>query len=356
MRFDKAEAEYYLGIDLHKRQAVCCLLDGKGEERGRERVESSREGLRSLLAGLSGYEVGVAIEASGCTAWAVDLLRELGVRVEVANPYDVSLIRRDRNKTDRRDAKHLAKLLRLGELPRAHIPEPAVRGERKWLRHRAGVAVWRGMVRNKIHAIVTANGYGYAPASPFTQKGRAWLRGLELGEDERSVLEDLLVMEEELGRRLAVMDKKVRERYRGDERVELLRTMPGVGYFLGALILAEIDGPERFGDFHELVSYSGLAPGGHQSGEVEQSRPITREGSPWLRWGLVEAAQTVKWRRQGALYGWYRGVEKRRGPKKATVALAHKMLKIMHSMLKQGRAFDYRPETHRSHGRQGSEV
>ncbi len=356
MRFDKGEGEYYLGIDLHKREAVCSLQDGKGRERRRERVESSREGLRSLFAGLSGYEVAVAIEASGCTAWVVDLLRELGVRVEVANPYGVGLISKDKNKTDRRDAKHLAKLLRVGELARAHIPEPAVRGERKWLRHRAGAAVWRTMMRNKIHAVVTSNGHGYQKRSLFTKKGREWLAGMELVEDERAVLEDLMAMEEDLSRRVTAMDRKIRERYRGERQVELVRTMDGMGYFLSALFLAEIDGPERFGDYHQLSSYSGLAPGGYQSGEVEQSRPITRQGSPWLRWALVEAAQTVKWRRKGPLYAWYRQVEKRRGSRKATVALAHKMLKILHSMLKQGRAFDYRPETHRSHGRQDSEV
>jgi hypothetical protein len=84
-----------------------------------------------MLAGLSGHEIAVAIEASGCTAWAVDLIRGMGVDLAAANPYDVSLISQDRNKTDRRDARNLAKWRRRGPLYWWYREHEAKLGSRK---------------------------------------------------------------------------------------------------------------------------------------------------------------------------------------------------------------------------------
>jgi transposase len=356
MGFDKRGGKYFMGIDLHKKKSAVCVRDSKGEECRRETVVSSREGLGDLLAEYRPKRVVVVVEAGPCTGWAVDLMREMGHEPEVANPYRVRLIAKDREKSDRRDARHLAELGWLGAVPRAHIPRLEVRAERTLLRYRAQLARDRSGLSNQMHALVARNGYGYEAPSLFTKKGREWLEGLALAELEREVLMDLLARRGEVTGRIRALDRLIRERYRDDPLVELVRTMPGIGLYLAALILAEIDGGRRFGSFKELVSYSGLAPGGHQSGEVAQHRPITRQGSAWLRWAMVEAAQTVKWQRKGPLYGWYCRRVRVLGEKKATVALAHKMLKIIHSMLKSGRPFEYVLPTRGSGGARAAEV
>jgi transposase len=355
MGFDRERGKYYVGIDLHKGESVWRALDEEGKVVGGGRVESSRLGIAEVVDWCG--EAVVAVEAGPCTGWAVDLLRTLEVEVHVANPYRVSLIAGDRRKSDRRDAKHLAKLLRLGELPEAHIPGEEVRGERGLLRYRVRLGRARAEVRCQVHAVIARNGYGYLGVKPFTKVGRGWLAGLELTPYERMVLDDLMDRDADLTCRIRKLSREIAARYREDEPVRRLRTIPGIGLYLGALILAEIDGVERFRSSRELVSYAGLAPGSHQSGDGKvEHLPITKEGSAWLRWATVEVAQTIKWQRKGELYEWYRRRERRLGNPTATVALARKLLTIVHHLLTYGEDFDFRPERQGANRSRESEV
>jgi transposase len=113
--------------------------------------------------------------------------------------------------------------------------------------------------------------------------------------------------------------------------------MPGVGYYSALLILAEIGDIARFPTAKQLCSYAGLVPSVHASGDHTRYGRITKEGSRWLRWIMVEAAQQAT-RKPGRLNRFFERVAWKHGRKAARVALARHMLSITHHLL-----------THREH-------
>jgi transposase len=117
-----------------------------------------------------------------------------------------------------------------------------------------------------------------------------------------------------------------------DGDVRLLLSLKGINVYSALLIKSEIGSIERFSDYKKLVSWAGLAPSLHQSGDVEYHGNITKQGSTMLRWIMVESARaaSVFDPRLKAFYEWVAG---RRGDQKAVVAVANKMLKIIWFML-----------------------
>jgi transposase len=128
------------------------------------------------------------------------------------------------------------------------------------------------------------------------------------------------------------VDVAIRERACRDEDVRLLLSLTGVDVYTALLLRSEIGPIERFPNYKKLVSWAGLAPSVHQSGNVEFHGRITKRGSSILRWALVEAAR-IAVRHDDRMKAFYERVAKRRGDQKAAVAVACKMLKIAWFML-----------------------
>ena len=120
-------------------------------------------------------------------------------------------------------------------------------------------------------------------------------------------------------------------------------SIPGVGYYLALLIKAEIGDVNRFVSGDHLCSYAGIVPSTHSSGGVTRHGGITREGSRWLRWAVVEAAMThIKY--DTAITRAYHRIAEKRGKQVAIVAAARKLLLCCYSVLKTRRP--YRPFIH----------
>ena len=120
--------------------------------------------------------------------------------------------------------------------------------------------------------------------------------------------------------------------------VRLLMTIPGIGYYFALLVKAEIGDVGRFSSGDHLASYAGLVPSARSSRGVERHGGITRQGSRWLRWALVEAAM-VHIRVDSPVTRFYHGVAERRGRKAALVAAARKLMTVCYSVLVHGRAY-----------------
>jgi transposase len=121
----------------------------------------------------------------------------------------------------------------------------------------------------------------------FTQKGVEWLHTLNL-EPAESYLRIITPLDDEI----KLISKSLKEQATIDNDVKLLMTIPGVGYYTALLIKSEVGDINRFSDGDKLCSYAGLVPSTHSSGGVTRHGSITREGSRWLRWVMVEAAIT----------------------------------------------------------------
>jgi transposase len=167
----------------------------------------------------------------------------------------------------------------------------------------------------------------------YTRKGKTWLEGLGMG----SICCYLRVMAtlcEEI-RRLSL---ELRHIAAGDEDVRLLMTVPGVCYCIALLVKAEVGDIGRFRSGDHLAGYAGIVPSTHSSGKVTRHGRITREGSAWLRWAMVEAA-LVHLRYDTPVTRFYHRVAERRGAKTARVAAARKLLTVCWSVLRSRRPY-----------------
>jgi len=249
-----------------------------------------------------------------------------------------------RRSQDQVDAKVLADLLRVDYLPRAYIAPVAVRELRELLRLRASLVRQRTSIRNKVHAILIKRGEKPPMKSVFGKKGKAWLAETAVrlpaayGGGIRRYLRVLEALETEI----KAVGCEIDEQAAASEEVGLLSTLPGVKAYRALLILAEIGEIGRFRDAAHLFSYAGLVPSVHSSGGHTRTGPLTKQGSPWLRWVMIQAAHSAI-RTPGPLKNRYDRLRQRKPHGTAIVDLARFMLGCVYAMLTERRGFLLHP-------------
>lgn len=210
---------------------------------------------------------------------------------------------------------------------------------RALVRHRLSLVQMRTMVKNKVHAIVDKYGYRCEYSDMFGKAGIQWLKAQEMNEIDRLLLENHLCLIDSVKLQIGRVDDAIRMKACEDEDVRLLLSLTGMGVYTALLIRSEVGPIGRFSDYKKLVSWAGLAPSVHQSGDVEFYGRITKRGSPILRRALVEDAR-VAVRYDERLRAFYEHVAVRHGDQKATVAVACKMLKVVWFMLTRREAYE----------------
>jgi transposase len=270
-------------------------------------------------------------------AWEIARICEPHVRrVVVVSPDDTG-IRQARAKTDRLDARTLAKLLAAGELDAVWMPDERCRVMRRRLARREQLVRSRSRAKNEIHAVLMRRLKGRPPVSDlFGVKGRKWLGELELPVEEAETVQAAL-------RHIGFLDAEIAEVERliaGDALrsadARRLMTVPGVNVICAASFLAAIGDIRRFRTSRQLVAYLGLDPKVRQSGsEPARGGRISKRGSASARWALVEAAWSVV-RQPGPLHAFYTRVRARRGHGKAVVASARKLACLFWCLLSRG--------------------
>jgi transposase len=190
-------------------------------------------------------------------------------------------------------------------------------------------------LRVKIKSILTYEGVRWpSDHGLFTVKGVEWLRALCF-EPVESYLRVLKPLDDEI----RLLSKQLRGLAGKDEEVKLLMTVPGIGYYSALLVKSEIGDISRFPFGDRLCSYAGLVPSTHASGNTVRHGGITKEGSRWLRWVMVEVAQTHVHRYDTSIIRVYSRIAERRGRRSAVVAAAHKLLLVCYSVLKNRRPY-----------------
>ena len=323
-----------VGLDVHRDFCEVAIAEG-GAVRSAGRVETTPERLE-LFAQSLGADDRVALEVSG-GAWEIARILEPHVkRVIVVSPDDTG-IRQARAKTDRLDARTLARLLAAGELDAVWMPDEACRVMRRRLARREQLVRSRTRAKNEIHAILMRRLKGRPPVSDlFGVKGRKWLRELELPLEEAETLESALRHVEFLDQETAAVERLIaRDALRSAETRRLM-TVPGVNVICAATFLAAIGDIRRFRSPRRLVAYLGLDPRVRQSGtEPARSGRISKRGSASARWALVEAAWSVV-HQPGPLRAFYERIRARRGHGKAVVASARKLTVLFWCLLARG--------------------
>ena len=200
-----------------------------------------------------------------------------------------------------------------------------MRLNRELLRYRASLVKIQTGIKNKIHTILAKNNIGHGYSDLFGKEGTAFLHSLSLPQNYKMALEGYLSVLDNVRQEIGIASKRVQQLAEEDRDSMLLMTIPGMGYYSALLTKSEIGDVRRFPSAKQLCSYAGLVPSTYASGNACYHGHITKQGSRWLRWILIEAAiHAVK--RPGPLRRFYFKVERKKGGQIAKVATARKLL------------------------------
>jgi transposase len=333
-----------LALDLGKYKTVGCVYDGASGKHVFKTSVTTPTGLAQLVREVRPERV--VIEVCNIAGWVCDLLRELGVEVQVANTSeDAWRWRKVKKKNDRCDALKAAQLSAVNQLREVHIPNIEVRQWRALIAFRQQLVQRRSKVKNHIRDLLVSEGQLLPRgAKCWTRLGLLHLealakdfREIELKELWRGQLQVELRQLQELQREIEQVEEKLDAIAQADARVALLRTIPGVGPRLSEAIVALLDRPERFRKAREVSAYVGMVPKELDSGETMRRGRITKHGSRLVRSLLVEVAWA------GLRYNaWVRETFRRiSGGKKsrkkiAIVAVGRQLLVRCWAMLRDG--------------------
>jgi transposase len=320
-----------IGLDVHRDFCEVAICE-EGRVRSAGRVDSSPEALEMLAASL-GPDDRVALEVSG-GAWAIVAILERHVaRVVVVSPGDTG-IAQARAKTDRLDARTLARLLWAGELEGVWAPDELTRLLRRRLARREQLVRARSRAKNEIHAVLMRCLVGKPPfADLFGKNGRRWLRRLELPVEECETVEACMRHIEFLDTEIADVERVIARYALSCSDARRLMSVPGVNVICAATFLAAVGDIRRFRTSRQLVGYLGLDPRVRQSGSAPaKSGRISKRGAGTVRWALVEAAASVI-RQPGPLHAYYQRLRARRGHQIAVVAVARKLAVLFWCLL-----------------------
>ena len=273
----------YVGVDIGKRKCRAAIMNSEGKIVKELDFSNNSDGIASLTLLLS-MDDKVVMESTG--PYWLDLynqLDELHIPVVLANPLKTKAIASAKIKSDKVDARILAHLLRSNLVAESYVPPQHLREIRALIRHRVGIVKIRTMVKNHVHALVDTHGFACPYSDLFGKRGLEWLRSLQLPPLDKLILNNHLIHLESLNQQTERVDEEIHNKACEDEDVRLLLNMTGIDVYSALLIRSEIGSIDRFPNHKKLISWAGLAPSLHQSGNVEYHGSITKQGSRMLR-------------------------------------------------------------------------
>jgi transposase len=309
----------YIGVDLHKVFFQVCAVSVTGARQWEQRWPTTEEGIAGLLSRCD-PQSRLAVEASSPTWAFVDRIVDHVGTVTVVDARRTRIKAGYAAKTDRLDAQRLADALRRDSVVGIYSPPPTIRDLRELCRYRCHLARLQASVKQRIHALLLRHGVR-APRALFTQRGTAWLDALVLPGWAGHQLRGLRQVLADVRTQLVPVLGAIRGIATSDPITQRLDQQPGVGPVFSVTLRAEIGTITRFPDGRHLASYAGLVPRVERSGSRHWSGRITKAGSPWLRWVLIEAA-IHQLRRQDGFGQWARQLALRKGVLKARVGIA----------------------------------
>jgi len=327
---------YYVGIDVHQKSSSVEILDCNGKLFKRREVRGRWPVLIEELAKVP-KPFAVCYEASCGYGYLHEQFSKLAQQVKVAHAGGLTWIYRSKRKHDRIDARKLAKLLFLDEVPSVHVPPKEVRLWRQAVEFRQKVLRSRVAAKNQARALLRERGIE-SPRNLFSGKGLAWLKDLKLEDLGDALRRDLIVEQiEESDEKIKRVVKHLDSLSNNHAGVALLRTIPGIGPRTAEALAAYVDDAKRFSNLRNVGAYFGLVPCQDSSADKNRLGHITRDGPPTMRKLLCEAAWTAV-RESPTVRAYYERVMRQDPDRKkiAIVATAHYLVRVAVSMLKTG--------------------
>lgn len=334
----------YVGIDYHKKYSHVTAINEEGRVIRSNRLENDRVLFESFFKTLQGASEAV-LEASRTWGVMYDLLEAIeGVEsVHLAHSQKVRAIAEAKIKTDKIDSGILAQLLRADLIPAAYIPDKQTRSDKEMIRQRVFLVRMRTRLKNRIHVLLDRLHMALPSLSDmFGKRGTAYLRKLNLSGVDGEILREDLDLLETLNRLIKEAEREIGTLMDEDPRVKLLKTVPGLGPILAAVVALEIDRIERFNGAAKLASYAGLVPSTYASGGKIFHGRLVSMTNKWLRWALVEAAWGSL-RTSPYCRTYFERHKTQKGPHTAAIALARRLIEIIWHVLTENRPYEERP-------------
>jgi len=280
-----------VGCDFHPRWQQIAIFDSETGEISEHKLLNGDGAAEQFYRALAPPAL-VGVEACGNSQWFVDLLEQLGHQVWVGDAAQIRASYVRKQKTDRRDAGHILKLLMENRFPKLWVPTAEQRDLRQLLIHRHKLVEMRTRVKNGLQHLALNRGL-QKQSGLWSVRGRAGLEKLPLEGWSAQRREDLLKLLSHLDAQIGELDEAVSRAADQHPQARLLMTQPGIGPITSLAFVLTIGEVSRFPHSGQVASYVGLIPREHSSGGKQRLGAITKQGNRFLRQLLVEAAQTT---------------------------------------------------------------
>jgi transposase len=335
--------DYYAGIDVSLESSSICVVDATGKIVREDKVASEPAALIAWFGALGYGLTRIGLEAGPLSQWLYGGMAKAGLAVELLETrhahaaFQVMPV-----KTDRKDARGIAQLMRLGWFRPVHCKSEGAQETRAMLTARKLVQSKLRDIENSLRGIL--RGFGLKVGKTTERRFAGRIQELVAGHANlETIAQALLAVHAVLLREFNAFEKRVRSLARADAKTSLLMTTPAVGPIVGLIYASAIDDPGRFKSSKQAGAHFGLTPKKYQSGETDYTGRISKIGDAAVREALYQAAHvmlTKPLKGCSELKGWAMRIARRAGHKKAKVALARKLAVIMHRMLADGTPFN----------------
>jgi len=334
---------YYAGIDVSLECSSVAIVDGSGKIVREGKVASAPAALIGWFEALGLSVVRIGLEAGPQSQWLYAAMKQAGLAMELLETRHVrNAFKTMAVKTDRKDARGIAELMRVGWFRPVHCKSMEAREVRVML-------TARSLVQSKLQDIEASvrgmlRGFGLKVGKTTPNRFGERVRQLVCGHPHLEIIaQSLLAVHEVLLREFKAFEKRVRGVARADARARLLTTIPSVGAIVSLTYSSAIDDPGRFKSSKQVGAHFGMTPKRYQSGEIDYTGRISKIGDKSVRTALYQAAHIMLTKpvKSSALKTWALQLAKRVGMQKAKVALARKLAVTMHRMLADGKPFNF---------------
>ena len=333
--------EQYAGLDVSLDNVSVCVVDVSGRIVREDKIASEPEAIVTWFCRHGVAMARIGLEAGPLSQWLFAAMKAAGLSVELIETRHVrAAFKAMPVKTDRRDARGIAQLMRLGWFRPVHCKSLAAQEVRALLTARKLLQTKRHDAEMSLRGVLRGFGLKVGATTPRTFESR--VRELVVGHATlRVIAEALLKAREILVHEFGLIERLLRAHARQNAQARLLMTTPGVGTVVALTFATAIDDPARFRSSRQVGAHFGLTPSKYQSGQTDVTGRISKIGDHGVRVALYEAANVILTRPvQGStLRSWAHAVAKRAGMKKAKVALARKLAVLLHRMMTTGEQF-----------------
>jgi transposase len=315
----------YIGVDFHARQqTISYLTTEDGEIQHLVLAHEEPATVRAFYAQFAGQRVVVGFESSGYAAWFEELLEELGCEIWIGHATYIRQFAKRRQKNDRRDAELILELLHTGDFPRIHRYSRRTRAMLQQLRYRQRLVKMRTMVMNMLLFMASSRGVTMRTQLK-SKRGQARLAELPLPQPLGKQRDELLTLLQTLDQKISTIEQWLTQATAADAAVQRLQTHPGIGLLTSICVRYTLEEVGRFTTTRKVSAFAGFDPMEDRSDERRRMGAISKQGSRWLRFYLVEAGQ-VAMRKDTDLARVYKRVSLRGGHAKAKVAVGRRLL------------------------------